>query len=76
MNPEISKGETVIVWFPDSECLSEENTSLLRRLREAGFRVFVASFPDLTTPCLFIRDSMYSGEKAKRCITGLTEKVI
>lgn len=76
MNTEISKGETVIVWVSDSECFSEENTSLLRRLREAGFRVFVASFPDLTMPCLFIRDLMYSGEKAKRRIMGLTEKGI
>ena len=64
---------SVIVWLPDSERFLEENTYLLRRLREAGLRVFAASFPDLTTTSLFVRTLMYSGEELEKCVTKLTE---
>jgi len=53
---------SVIVWLPDSEESLKESTNLLRRLRDAGLRVFAASSPDQATTNLFVGDSVYSGE--------------
>jgi len=74
MNDKPQKPDSVVVWFPESECFSEESTNLLIRLRGLGLQVFVASFPNHQETCLFVGDFVYSGKKIEKWLRRITKE--